>query len=222
MIGLSLGLAGGRGAGSSGGLGADGGFDLDFGRQRYAVAGPYSAASPLTFTTPVTLTADGFLADDVGNNVTMALGSWFNRAAGTLIVEAKQVTLVATSLAPCGFNSGDSANQAFMYRQSTGAINGFGFPGTHVLASTENAVADVFWRGAIALTASTGDVKVCAKGAAVQTANWGADVATLMTAVTQINVGAAVPGGAVFGGYVRRIRYIPRVLSDVEMIAATV
>ena len=165
---------------------------------------------------PTTTTALTRSADVASVNT---LAPWFNSAAGTLFAESQQLAVQTATAFPRSAQIDDGSNNNLIttiWRTDTNRLYG---------AVTTGGVnqADVGTNGVtqtnvnkVALAYATNDFAASTNGGAPST-----DVAgTVPTGLTTLRLGSAF-GSAILNGYIRRITYYPRRLSNAELQAIT-
>lgn len=172
-------------------------------------AGAFATSYIPTVASQVTRTAD--VATITGAN----FSQWFNSSQGTLLVEASQPAIFASSKTAAAVSDGVN-NRIAVYRQSAGGVNGFVTPGFGALASGVSASANVPWKGALAYTSTDGFFS--ANGSSIAS---GPHLIPL-SSINNLSVGNVVPGGVEhFNGHIRSIRYFPTRLSNAQLQALT-
>jgi hypothetical protein len=161
---------------------------------------------------PTTTTALTRAADVASVNT---LSPWYNSATGTLYVEASpQVSNVG------GFNlaelSTDVSNRIGLYKlTSTGNASLAVLVGGATQASTNSGA----WTatGKFAGAYATNDFASSLNGSAAAT-----DTSGTVPSVTTLTLGRRADGANVLNGYLRRVVFYPRRLSDAELQSLTV
>jgi hypothetical protein len=168
------------------------------------------AGSFATSYIPTTTTALTRAADVASVNT---LSPWFNASAGTIYVEAALPGLSATANQNAlQFSDGTSSNRIALYRQSSALSTALSFGATINGSSwTTTAIRK------IALGNKSGDSALADSGAIA-----GTGVGTTVQNVNQLRLGSNHDGtGGFTNGYLRRITYYPRRLSNAELQAIT-
>jgi hypothetical protein len=165
---------------------------------------------------PTTTTALTRAADVASVNT---LSPWFNASAGTIYVEASNVaTNVGTSGALVGFDDATANNRIITFVQTNGTQ-----PTLRVVASgatqadlaTGPVVLGAMFKFASAYAAN--DFAVSLNGGPPGTDTSG----TVPIGQTTLRLGVNVASAAHLNGYLRRITYYPRRLSNAELQAIT-
>lgn len=173
--------------------------------------GPYATSPIITTGAALTRAAD---------NLTGALGPWFNAQAGTFVVEAMLPQLAPAGVFPelIELNDGTTQNRFIAYNN----------------AGTANLRWESYIRG-VSQGASLNNGPITAGSAfrfgvgfddtgQIGCANGGASVTSARarpTGLTQLRIGSYIGGSSYANGWVRRIQYWPRKLSSAELVANT-
>jgi hypothetical protein len=188
---------------------------LMWGAQIEEASAGASAAFPTSYI-PTTTTALTRAADVASVNT---LSPWFNASAGTIYVEASNVaTNVGTSGALVGFDDATANNRIITFVQTNGTQ-----PTLRVVASgatqadlaTGPVVLGAMFKFASAYAAN--DFAVSLNGGPPGTDTSG----TVPIGQTTLRLGVNVASAAHLNGYLRRITYYPRRLSNAELQAIT-
>jgi hypothetical protein len=159
---------------------------------------------------PTTTTALTRAADVASVNT---LSPWFNSVEGTVYAEVALPGLSATANQNAlQFSDGTSSNRIALYRQSSALSTALSFGATINGSSwTTTAIRK------IALGNKSGDSALADSGAIA-----GTGVGTTVQNVNQLRLGSNHDGtGGFTNGYLRRITYYPRRLSNAELQAIT-
>jgi hypothetical protein len=168
------------------------------------------AGSFATSYIPTTTTALTRAADVASVNT---LSPWFNSVEGTVYAEVALPGLSATANQNAlQFSDGTSSNRIALYRQSSALSTALSFGATINGSSwTTTAIRK------IALGNKSGDSALADSGAIA-----GTGVGTTVQNVNQLRLGSNHDGtGGFTNGYLRRITYYPRRLSNAELQAIT-
>jgi hypothetical protein len=141
------------------------------------------------------------------------LSPWFNSVEGTVYAEVALPGLSATANQNAlQFSDGTSSNRIALYRQSSALSTALSFGATINGSSwTTTAIRK------IALGNKSGDSALADSGAIA-----GTGVGTTVQNVNQLRLGSNHDGtGGFTNGYLRRITYYPRRLSNAELQAIT-
>jgi hypothetical protein len=160
---------------------------------------------------PTTTTALTRAADVASVNT---LSPWFNSVEGTVYAEVALPGLSATANQNAlQFSDGTSSNRIALYRQSSALSTALSFGATINGSSwTTTAIRK------IALGNKSGDSALADSGAIA-----GTGVGTTVQNVNQLRLGSNHDGtGGFTNGYLRRITYYPRRLSNAELQSITV
>ncbi|CAB4139309.1 hypothetical protein UFOVP351_36 [uncultured Caudovirales phage] len=172
-------------------------------------AGAFATSYIPTVASQVTRNADS--AAMTGAN----FASWYNSSQGTLLVEASQPSIFASSRTAASVSDGGTT-RFNVYRQSAGNVQGFITPGAGALATTVIAAANVPWKGALGYDTTTGSF--VANGSAAASGSHTIPLGTL----NALAIGSVQPtGGEIFNGHIRSIRYYPTRLSNAQLQALT-
>jgi hypothetical protein len=169
---------------------------------------------------PTTTTALTRAADLASVNT---LSPWYNASAGTLYAESLTNNTVPASSFPqqAGFSDGTINNRTIIFTFNslgTNRVNATGTVGGVQQYTLDSASTNVS-SGSVAKAAfgyATNDIAFSTNSSAVLTDT----VATIPT-VTTLYIGNANLGGNFYNGYLRRITYYPRRLSNAELQAIT-
>jgi hypothetical protein len=159
---------------------------------------------------PTTTTALTRSADVASVNT---LSPWYNATEGTAYAEVALIGLSATANQNAlQFSDGTSSNRIALYRQSSALSTALSFGATINGSSwTTTAIRK------IALGNKSGDSALADSGAIA-----GTGVGTTVQNVNQLRLGSNHDGtGGFFNGYLRRITYYPRRLSNADLQTIT-
>ncbi len=170
---------------------------------------------------PTTTTALTRAADVASVNT---LSPWYNASAGTLFAESLTNNTVPASSFPqqAGFTDGTINNRTIIFTfnsSGTNRVNATGTVGGVQQYTLDSASTNVS-SGSVAKAAlgyATNDIAFSTNSSAALTDT----VATIPT-VTTLYIGNANLGGNFYNGWIRRITYYPRRLSNAELQAITV
>ena len=169
-----------------------------------------------TSTIPTTTTALTRAADVASVNT---LNPWFNASAGTLFAEATPNTPTgnAANQSVVSLDDATNNNRIQPFRNASS-----GLPGAIIAAGGVNQYTPsvaITWNqnatGKIALAYSSGNNMFSFNGT-----NDTGGTGTIPT-VTRMTIGARADGGIIWNGYLRRISYYPRRLSNAELVSIT-
>ncbi|WP_341743087.1 hypothetical protein [Azonexus hydrophilus] len=142
------------------------------------------------------------------------LSPWYNQQEGTIFAEASTAAGGSSRVVVCP-SDGTLSNRMQIVINSTtsnGAI------------SVAGAVQLDFHRGS---SGSNGDVQKCAlaykenaSAVSVNNASLAEDTSCLIPAINRMNVGS-YPNGSYLNGYIRKLRYFPKRLTNAELQALT-
>jgi hypothetical protein len=165
---------------------------------------------------PTTTTALTRAADVASVNT---LNPWFNASAGTLFAEATPNTPTgnAANQSVVSLDDATNNNRIQPFRNASS-----GLPGAIIAAGGVNQYTPsvaITWNqnatGKIALAYSSGNNMFSFNGT-----NDTGGTGTIPT-VTRMTIGARADGGIIWNGYLRRISYYPRRLSNAELVSIT-
>lgn len=182
---------------------------------------PYRA---ITGNYPITFAAaqkgdntNGLLADDVGSvgHVTNLI-PWYNQQAGTFVVDTQNSTNDANFRRAFSVNDASGNNEIYVGLAS-GNIRGFSVVGGVTQASFNLGSWGTAPRK-VAFAFSSGSAAMCTGGGAVTTT-----ASASFPTVSTFDIGGerVIVAAAVFNGYIRRITYWPRRLSNSELMQVT-
>ena len=172
-------------------------------------AGAFATSYIPTTTAQATRAADS--ASMTGTN----FSSWYSTGEGTILTEASQPTIFSSSRTATSVND-NALNRFNIYRQAAGGINGFVTPGSGAIASGITATANTVWKGALAHNNTTGYFSV--NGSAVVS---GAHTIPLGSLNNLCIGNVAVVGSEHWNGYIRKLSYYPKRLTNTELQALT-
>jgi hypothetical protein len=147
------------------------------------------------------------------------LAPWFQEAEGTLLVEYvidwTRASGDTSSRYVLQIDDGSTADRHIIYLNSGNrrALTVTGGVSQTVGPSVGAATAVVVHRQAYAW--DTDDISAVATGSAVSTDS----SAEIPVGLTTARLGAATSAGAEFGGYLRKVRFYPRNMTDAELLA---
>jgi hypothetical protein len=147
--------------------------------------------------------------------VTLATGSWFNPATGTLAADAVFGNTAATAVA-ASLSDGGTSNRVRLGRLTGGAMFGDSVAATVTStflsggSNTPPAVAKIAY--------AFGGV---ANAAAANGTSLGVGTATPPVGINTLTIGSGPAAGQFANGWTQRLRYWPRALSTAELQAAT-
>jgi hypothetical protein len=147
-------------------------------------------------------------------------GAWYNATAQTLLFEALNIVPPTTSYYQTygGISDGTTNNRIEMYRDITSNnIAALATVGGGVVFNQTLGAAPLGNPFKVALAVTGGRQSFALNGALAAPTLSG----SVPSGGTTLNIGNSPNGAACLDGYIRRIQYWPRVLSDAEMQAVT-
>lgn len=162
---------------------------------------------------PTTTTAVTRAVDVASVNT---LSPWYNATAGTLFTEYINVTTATGSL--FAFDDGTANNRIIQFTNlGTTPTGRVVTAGVEQIGSLGAGVVTVNTVGKFAFAYATNDFAVCVNGLAVGTDTSG----NVPTGMTTARLGTNVASTAAINGWLRRITYYPRRLSNAELQSIT-
>lgn len=166
-----------------------------------------------------TTTSQATRAADVAVINGLATADWFNAAEGTVVVAAIMPNAVpASAVLAAIFEIGDGGynNRLLAYQDTSNNLIG-GVTTGGVSQAAMNAGSYTPGNATrIALAYKVNDFAAARNGGAVAT-----DASGTVPSVTTLGLGKQIVGGGVLNGYIKRLTYYPRRLSDAQLQAFT-
>lgn len=149
---------------------------------------------------------------------TMAVGTWLNAAAFSIVAEAYVPSNLGAVLSLTSVDDGSSGNRTIVTttvsnNATTQTLTGFSGTGTVNTANTFTN-GTVFKIGT-ALAGAGGQATVTLNGGSIASAA----ISAMPVGITTARFGRNLSGSGIINGYLRRIRYWPRALSNPELQA---
>ena len=187
---------------------------LMWGAQIEEAAAGASAAFPTSYI-PTTTTALTRSADVASVNT---LSPWYNASEGSLLAELTQTIESANAMIPWEINDLTFDNRIFLAVDTPSAGNrrltSNMFTGGVSQAQMFSATLGTTFKAAFAW--QTNNLAASQNGSAVQT-----DTSATIPSVSRLYLGTRTGTGLFFNGYLRRITYYPRRLSNAELVSIT-